>query len=163
MRGAALALIVGAAAGLGVPALSQTGFGQQCVRNSECDAPLICRYGRCKVECTTNRDCGDGRFCVATGAAAGLPQCTDRGAIVVSWFPKLLADTVIWGGDIADVPLARAAPLDCHSECLANPDCVGWSYAPPGVAGRNVPWCYLKGPGGQAQSRAGSVSAMVVR
>lgn len=47
-------------------------LGAQCVRNTECTAPLVCQLGRCRAECRENRDCPIGARCLldATGAGA---------------------------------------------------------------------------------------------
>lgn len=43
-------------------------LGTECTRNSECDAPLVCRLGFCRNECATSADCAAGLSCVLTGA-----------------------------------------------------------------------------------------------
>jgi len=48
-------------------------LGDQCELSSECDAPLICRLGRCRNECVGSRDCGLGLRCVR--AQDGLGVC----------------------------------------------------------------------------------------
>jgi hypothetical protein len=37
--------------------LSRDPVGAQCAINGDCDAPLVCRLERCRVECATTRDC----------------------------------------------------------------------------------------------------------
>ncbi len=131
----------------------------QCQRNSECHASLACRSGRCVIECRENRDCEPGSFCVSPDQTTwGI--CVEREAIAPDWFPELLRDTVLWGGDLADMPLRRSEPLDCHVACVAKTNCAAWSFAPAGMAGRPIPWCYLKGAGFAARSNPGSVSGI---
>ncbi len=132
---------------------------QQCRRNSECDASLTCRGGSCVIECRESRDCEGGTLCVNPGwSEVGI--CVERDAIAPGWFPNMLRDTVLWGGDIADMPLRRSEPLDCHVACVARTNCTAWSYAPAGMAGRTVPWCYLKSTGFTRRANAGSVSGI---
>ncbi|HJL20402.1 MAG TPA: Dickkopf N-terminal cysteine-rich domain-containing protein [Sandaracinaceae bacterium LLY-WYZ-13_1] len=39
-------------------------IGTQCDLNSDCDAPLVCRWGRCRRECAVDRDCALGFDCL---------------------------------------------------------------------------------------------------
>lgn len=50
--------------------------GDECELNTECDAPLVCRLGRCRVECRAQRDCAAGLECVRD--AEGLGACQLR-------------------------------------------------------------------------------------
>lgn len=47
---------------LGACAISSYGLsqGSECELTSDCDAPLVCRIGRCRRECATSRDCAAG-------------------------------------------------------------------------------------------------------
>jgi alpha-tubulin suppressor-like RCC1 family protein len=46
--------------------------------NSECDPPLVCRLGRCRVECREVRDCAPGQLCVRDGEGLGACQLDEE-------------------------------------------------------------------------------------
>jgi len=50
--------------------------GTPCQRSSECASPLVCRLGRCRTECTSDRDCTPGARCyfAAGGGVCELPM-----------------------------------------------------------------------------------------
>jgi hypothetical protein len=50
--------------------------GEQCGLTSDCDAPLVCRLGKCRIDCATNRDCALGLNCVYedNAGACQLPE-----------------------------------------------------------------------------------------
>ncbi len=52
-------------------------LGDQCDLTSQCEAPLVCRIGRCRIECATLRDCPVGTLCVTDGD--GLGACSLSG------------------------------------------------------------------------------------
>lgn len=62
---ASACLAVLAAPGCAPP--RRASVGTECERNSDCDAPLVCRLGFCRNECATSADCGAGLSCVLTG------------------------------------------------------------------------------------------------
>ncbi len=47
--------------------------GEPCELNNECDARLVCRLARCRIECRVQRDCPLGLQCVRD--ASGLGAC----------------------------------------------------------------------------------------
>lgn len=49
-------------------------IGEQCDLNSDCDAPLICRFGHCRVECDSARDCAAGFDCLLDDQKRGACQ-----------------------------------------------------------------------------------------
>jgi hypothetical protein len=49
---------------------AHAGSGATCGRSSDCAAPLVCGFGRCRAECRASRDCPPGSRCVAVGAGA---------------------------------------------------------------------------------------------
>lgn len=57
---------------LGCQAEAATGLS--CSRDSECSASLVCRLGRCRTECTTNRDCSIPSRCLLD--TNGLGSCS---------------------------------------------------------------------------------------
>ena len=50
--------------------------GAQCVDDTDCQSPLVCRFGRCRSECTVDRDCPAGSVCVAVPDGDGYRVCT---------------------------------------------------------------------------------------
>jgi hypothetical protein len=50
--------------------------GDQCSLTSDCDAPLVCRLGKCRIECATHRDCALGLNCLyeQQGGSCQLPE-----------------------------------------------------------------------------------------
>lgn len=48
--------------------------GPPCTRESDCAAPTVCRYGRCRSECRTNRDCGAAQSCILSEDRLGVCQ-----------------------------------------------------------------------------------------
>lgn len=55
-----LALSLLAALGCQRPTVQR---GHECVLNSDCDDPLVCELGSCRIQCTDDRDCGAGLNC----------------------------------------------------------------------------------------------------
>ncbi len=54
--------------------------GAECQLNTECQAPLVCRLGHCRVECRSQRDCPPELECVRDERGLGacqLPKETD--------------------------------------------------------------------------------------
>lgn len=47
--------------------------GASCARAADCGAPLVCRFGRCRAECSEARDCPIGARCIGS---AGAGVCT---------------------------------------------------------------------------------------
>ena len=61
-----LALALGVAAmllGSGCTERASFTIGDECDLNSQCASPLVCRIGRCRIECKTDIDCGIGLAC----------------------------------------------------------------------------------------------------
>lgn len=56
--------------------------GAACTRNTDCSSPLVCRFGRCRTECTAQRDCAVPSSCLLDEAGQGScslvddPDCT---------------------------------------------------------------------------------------
>lgn len=49
-------------------------LGTTCTTSSACASPLVCRLGRCRNECTENRDCPLGAQCFLDGDGLGACQ-----------------------------------------------------------------------------------------
>ena len=84
-------------------------LGQQCDLNTGCDTPLVCRYGRCRVECADLRDCPVGALCVE-GDPTGSCRLPDE-------------DTCERTSDCADGLVCHAG--ECTIECAEDRDCMG--------------------------------------
>lgn len=87
--------------------------GDECELNTQCGAPLVCRLGRCRVECRAQRDCGPGLECVRDERGLGACQLPSETECMLT----------------SDCP----AHLVCHfgrctNECETDRDC------PPGSA-----------------------------
>lgn len=83
-------------------------LGASCAYDSECAAGLACRFGRCRAECLSARDCDEGLECVvgAAGGACSVPQ--DRGCTVAGCSDGLVCDD-----DVCRQPCTERA---CASE-----------------------------------------------
>ena len=95
--------------------------GSQCELNSDCDAPLVCRIGYCRNECSTARDCGAGLNCVQDNEKLGACQlpverrCTNNSAC-----PAPLVCTM---GQCSNACGSCTVPGPCR-DCPTGADCV---------------------------------------
>ena len=88
-------------------------LGDQCELNSECDAPLVCRLGRCRKECATNADCDARTSCVKDAEGFGACQLADeRMCDLDSECPEPL----VCRGD--------SDARQCVNECETDRDCI---------------------------------------
>jgi len=53
-------------------------LGAQCELNSDCAEPLVCRYQRCREECSVSRDCALGSICLPFGNGLGACRLPDE-------------------------------------------------------------------------------------
>lgn len=90
-------------------------LGAGCTATSECAAPLVCRFERCRTECTTARDCPLGTVCIEE---AGLGAC------------RLPAESAC--ASEADCPGALICALGaCRNRCVTVDDCAAGSACVP--------------------------------
>ena len=102
--------------------------GEQCELNSDCDAPLVCRIGYCRRECSTSRDCAAGLDCVEDNSGLGACQLPRETSCVRD----------------SDCPESLVCTMgECTNECACPPDepCPD---CPPGAA------CITRTDGSQA-------------
>ncbi|MEM9073176.1 MAG: hypothetical protein AAGE52_32020 [Myxococcota bacterium] len=107
---------------------TKTARGGQCSLTSDCDAPLVCRFQACRVECTTNRDCALGLDC--------LYDATQFGACQLPEEATCLSDDNCGEGQICRVRDGRVQT--CTTECQLCPDeddtrCAEFRGCPPGA------------------------------
>lgn len=69
---------------------SGAALGTPCARSSECSSPLVCRLGRCRVECTSARDCGASEVCLIDQNGAGACEIPAVDVCAVSCDPPLV-------------------------------------------------------------------------
>jgi len=113
--GSALALCL---AWLGLPgcesnvkekiALAQ--LAQNCLVNSDCNAPLVCAFESCHAECESSRDCDDGARCVAAARPYKVCQLEEERACKRS---SDCAEGLICGVD-----------GECRDRCQVDTECV---------------------------------------
>jgi hypothetical protein len=109
------ALVLGASLAAAVtPGCSHSNLGasaeQSCQLNSDCERGLICALGRCRVQCATDADCGDGGACVDNGDVAVCQSPADH-------------DTPCDNESQCPAPLACASDYRCRNLCTTSADC----------------------------------------
>lgn len=85
-------------------------IGDQCTINSDCQNPLVCALGRCRVECDSSRDCALGLRCIK------LPELV-RGVCQLPEEANCSRDSE------CPEPLLCYMPGGCLQECNEDPDC----------------------------------------
>lgn len=89
-------------------------LGEQCSRNTECADRLVCRWARCRIECSGDRDCPPGLYCAVDNE--GIGSCL---------FPE---DTTcvpgVPGGCLEDLECTPTG--ECGSPCETSDSCL-WS------------------------------------
>src|SRR5690606_7919394 len=137
-RGARALSLVMAAFALGLFGCeAKLDLGSTCAFNSECQEPLACRNGRCRVECLTARDCPRGTVCLAaegSTAACQLPEidvCEDTTDCkgVLSCQGGFCTTTCESDADC--LAGARCSPTAGCVECIENADCGEGQYCDP--------------------------------
>ncbi len=99
------------AAALGCSGRDKLDEGDACEVNTECVAPLVCRFERCRPQCRETRDCEVGRTCVID-IDTGFGAC------------QLLTETECILA--SDCPGALVCSFRrCTNACGSNRDCPG--------------------------------------
>jgi hypothetical protein len=102
--------------------------GEQCSLNSECDAPLVCRIGACRIECSTSRDCAAGLDCLLDNDDLGACQLPDetRCALASDCPSPLVCNmsrcTNVCAEDRDCPPGATCMPADMGGTACVDPD-----------------------------------------
>ena len=99
----------GASTGKGTGGTRNPDTGGPCKLNSDCDAPLVCKFAVCHEQCAASVDCADKERCVAVDGGH-VCQLVDESRCV-------------YDSDCAE-PLVCAVDLQCRTRCVANLDCV---------------------------------------
>jgi alpha-tubulin suppressor-like RCC1 family protein len=84
-------------------------LGAQCIANSDCETPLVCRLARCRNACIESKDCPPGQLCVLD--AQRLGACTLPGEETCSIASDCPSPLVCGFGR-------------CTNECMTREDCV---------------------------------------
>ena len=93
--------------------------GEGCDLNTECDAPLVCGFRRCRIECRSEIDCGLGLGCFID-SRSGLGYCQLPDEL------ECLLDSdceEACGGDSECRDQLACRDGECGQECLEDRDC----------------------------------------
>ena len=101
-----IAFLMLAAASALLACESRASLGTVCTANRECSSPLVCRVGRCRVECAEGRDCPAGQVCLAPTPGAGACELPAIDVCALS----------------CDAPLICVSG-HCRQECAPGRDC----------------------------------------
>lgn len=97
--------------------------GEGCELNTECDAPLVCGFRRCREQCRTEADCGLRLGCfLDTRTGLGYCQLPDE--------LTCLRDSdceEACGGDAECADRLACRDGECGQECADERDCVAGS------------------------------------
>jgi hypothetical protein len=85
-------------------------LGSQCQLASDCDAPLVCRYERCRRDCNEARDCAAGLRCFIDPEGLGACQLPEERMCDVSSCPAGL----VCNSNIMECSIACAEDVDCQ-------------------------------------------------
>lgn len=106
------------------PALSS---GADCVLNSDCAEPLVCRLERCRRQCVDSRDCSAGLRCLqlpdADEQLGGACQLPDESECTLT----------------SECPDGLVCRLEtCTTECVEDRDCPPGATCEPDESGANA-------------------------
>jgi hypothetical protein len=93
---------------------SESGIAGNCSINSDCDAPLVCAFGRCHSECAESRDCTSGERCVISTAGGGVCQLTQ--------------ESTCSGGAFCEVGEVCGVDEQCRVSCTTSGVCTKGDY-----------------------------------
>ncbi|MBQ9394543.1 MAG: sel1 repeat family protein [Proteobacteria bacterium] len=118
----------------------------ECTENAHCDSGKQCLDFKCDVACTTDGDCGEGRFCLSTHRCADLGKsckkdedCGENNICHVdicrskSWQPECAVDAdcrALAEDGVCD-PTPKFGKKYCTTSCDVDADCpdfMGYSY-----------------------------------
>jgi len=122
--------------------------GRPCATTSECSGTLVCRLGRCRVDCVENRDCPAGQRCLLDATGAGACSLDVDACRTMSDCPS----------GLACVDAACSNPCTSVTECPADSSCVAGS----DHVARCVPGTSDAGPNDAAALDGGSIDGSSV-
>lgn len=88
---------------------SKAPVAARCTLNSDCDAALVCTFGRCHAQCRATKDCRTGERCVQ---ADGVSVC------------QLDSESLCSEKEPCDEPLVCASDERCRNGCTSNDECL---------------------------------------
>src|SRR5262245_50672274 len=88
---------------------SKASLAASCQLNSDCEANLVCTFGRCHAACEQTRDCSDGERCVSSG---NVHVC------------QLDVETSCSSGTPCTAPLVCGPDGKCRNECASSQACL---------------------------------------
>ena len=85
-------------------------LSEGCLINSDCEAPLVCAFRRCHVQCTDSRDCPPDQRCVAADRPLSVCQLPDERNCTYN----------------SQCPPGQLCAIDaqCRDQCKGDRDCV---------------------------------------
>ncbi len=99
---------------------SAPNLGAACTRSSECSGGLVCRFGRCRSECSRNDDCPSGSTCFLSGDATGACSVdVDLSCVGGTGTSCATGLTCLGGQCVRTCERASDCPID--GECRAVP------------------------------------------
>lgn len=93
--------------------------GASCTHTSECASGLVCRYGRCRAECTANADCPLGAACLLGADGSGACGLDADLGCTTSGVGRTCATGLVCVADRCERPCTSAA--DCPSDGVCLP------------------------------------------
>jgi hypothetical protein len=126
--GLALSLVAGATVFSCSSSSSKADLAGGCSINSDCNAALICAFGRCHIACTESRDCTAGERCVASSAGTGVCQLSTESTCS----PTALCQVgEVCGNDgQCRASCASSTPCPTGDYCLSTPAASSACYSP---------------------------------
>lgn len=158
-----------------VTCCSQLAFAQSpCLFNGDCPVPFVCAGNRCRVECSSDRDCRTDEICARNAAPGGFqtspalaaPVCVSREAYSVQIAPPVEEapryGLNMAGSDYAVLIMKQNDWQLCYRACKNDSWCRAWTFVNTGVQGP-VPYCWLKTQSSEGSSDPNAVSGSIRR
>lgn len=123
--------------------------GNQCVFNSDCSYPLVCKNALCRQECRDDRDCVHGQMCLNEQIDGAIQHvCRNPEMLGLGFATPVIQENLnVVGNDIigVDIPYTRADLVNyfCFRACSQTQGCLAYTIVRPGVQGP-LARCWLK-------------------